>query len=106
MNFSDFVKHIKYNVLDLEFNDLTIDFYDKEIRFKLYDMGDVIIVYNGDVDDIKVYMYEDDSEVLEFNGVPMSEIKDIYGIMEAIKDNSDMLDSFLNRNQEVINYGL
>ena len=98
MNFSDFVKHIKYNVLDLEFNDLTIDFYDKEIRFKLYDMGDVIIVYNGDVDDIKVYMYEDDSEVLEFNGVPMSEIKDIYGIMEAIKDNSDMLDSFLNKN--------
>ena len=60
-------------------------------------MGDVIIVYNGDVDDIKVYMYEDDPEVLELNGVPMSEIKDIYGIMEAIKDNSDMLDSFLNR---------
>ena len=36
----------------------------------------------------------------------MSEIKDIYGIMEAIKDNSDMLDSFLNRDQEVIDYGL
>lgn len=97
MNFSDFVKHIKYNILDPEFNDLAIDFCDKEIRFKLYDMGDVIIVYNGDVDDIKVYMYEDDPEVLELNGVPMSEIKDIYGIMEAIKDNSDMLDSFLNR---------
>ena len=69
-------------------------------------MGDVIIVYNGDVDDIKVYMYEDDPEVLELNGVPMSEIKDIYGIMEAIKDNNDMLDSFLNKDQEVIDYGL
>ena len=106
MNFSDFVKHIRYNILDPDFNDLAIDFCDKEIRFKLYDMGDVIIVYNGDVDDIKVYMYEDDPEVLELNGVPMSEIKDIYGIMEAIKDNSDMLDSFLNKDQEVINYVL
>ena len=106
MNFSDFVKYIKYNVLDPDFNDLAIDFCDKEIRFKLYDMGDVIIVYNGDVDDIKVYMYENDPEVLELNGVPMSEIKDIYGVMEAIKDNSDMLDSFLNKDQEVIDYGL
>lgn len=96
MNFSDFVKHIKYDILDPDFNDLAIDFCDKEIRFKLYDMGDVIIVYNGDVDDIKVYI-NDNSEVLELNGVPMSEIKDIYGIMEAIKDNSDMLDSFLNK---------
>ena len=94
MNFSDFVKHIKYDILDPEFNDLDIDFCDKEIRFKLYDMGDVIIVYNGDVDDIKVYMYEDDPEVLELNGVSMSELKDIYGIMEGIKNNSDMLDSF------------
>ena len=42
-------------------------------------------------------MYNDNSEVLELNGVPMSEIKDIYGVMEAIKDNSDMLDSFLNK---------
>lgn len=97
MNFSDFVKHIKYDILDPEFNDLDIDFCDKEIRFKLYDLEDVIIVYNGDVDDIKVYMYNDNPEVLELNGVPMSEIKDIYGIMEAIKDNSDMLDSFLNK---------
>jgi len=97
MNFNDFIYHIRYNLLDPEFNDLCVDFCDKEIRFKLYDMEDVVIVYNGDVDDIKVYLYDDNHDVVEFNGVPFGEIRDIYAVMEAIKDNSKMLDEFINK---------
>lgn len=96
MNFREFIKYLRFEVLDREFNDLQVDFYDTEIRFKLYDMGDVIIVYNGDVDDIKVYMYEDREDVLEMQGIPFTEIKDIYGVMKAIKDNSVMLDRYIN----------
>ena len=96
MNFREFIKYLRFEVLDRDFNDLQVDFCDTEIRFKLYDMGDVIIVYNGDVDDIKVYMYENREDVLEIQGIPFAEIKDIYGVMKAIKDNSEMLDGYIN----------
>lgn len=95
MNFREFIKYLRFEVLDRNFNDLQVDFCDTEIRFKLYDMGDVIIVYNGDVDDIKVYMYEDREDVLETQGIPFTEIKDIYRVMKAIKDNSEMLDTYI-----------
>ena len=95
MNFREFIKYLRFEVLDRDFNDLQVDFCDTEIRFKLYDMGDVIIVYNGDVDDIKVYMYEDREDVLETQGIPFTEIKDIYRVMKAIKDNSEMLDTYI-----------
>lgn len=96
MNFREFIKYLRFEVLDKDFNDLQVDFYDTEIRFKLYDIGDVIIVYNGDVDDIKVYMYEDREDVLEMQGIPFAEIKDIYGVMKAIKENAEMLDGYIN----------
>ena len=96
MNFREFIKYLRFEVLDRDFNDLQVDFCDTEIRFKLYDMGDVIIVYNGDVDDIKVYMYEDREDVLKTHGIPFTEIKDVFEVMKAIKDNAVMLDRYIN----------
>ena len=96
MNFREFIKYLRFEVLDRGFNDLQVDFYDTEIRIKLYNMGNVIIVYNGDVDDIKVYMYEDREDVLETQGIPFAEIKDVYGVMKAIKENAKMLDGYIN----------
>ena len=91
-SFRDFIYHLRYEVLDKDFNYLQVDFGDDEIAFKLYDMAEVMIVYDGDVDNIKVYGYNEDSCC---TGMDFGEIKDIYGVMKAIKENSEMLDAYI-----------
>ncbi len=93
MNFREFIKYLRFEVLDKDFNDLQVDFCDREIAFKLYDTANVEIVYNGCVEDIKVYGYNPDNLN---SGMEFGEIKDIYGVMKAIKENSEMLNTYIN----------
>lgn len=90
-DFKDFIKYIKYEVLDKNFNELYVSFYENAIVFELYDTRTVAIEYNGDLDDITVCGLEDS----EGDNVSFGVIKDVYGIMKAIKDNHDLLDEFL-----------
>ena len=90
-DFKDFVKYIRYEVLDSGFNELYVSFYNDSIAFELYDSRTIAIEYCGDPDNITVCGLEDaEGEEIDF-----SVIKDVYGIMKAIKDNYDLLDKFL-----------
>lgn len=90
-DFKDFIKYIKYEVLDKDFNEIYVSFYDNSIAFELYDSRTIAIEYCGDPDDITVCGLEDtEGEEIDF-----SVIKDVYGVMKAIKDNYDLLDEFL-----------
>lgn len=92
-DFKDFIKYIKYEVLDKDFNEIYVSFYDNSIAFELYDSRTIAIEYCGDPDDITVCGLEDaEGEEIDF-----SVIKDVYGIMKAIKDNYDLLDEFLEK---------
>lgn len=96
MNLKDFIKKIRYEILDEAFNDLEIEFYDSLIIFKLYDGGDVQIQYTGDLDAIEVLGLKDwEDGTGNFRGTDLSTIKDIYKIMELIKDNHEVLDELL-----------
>lgn len=96
MNLKDFIKKIRYEILDKNFNDLEIEFYDSLIIFKLYDGGDVQIQYTGDLDAIEVLGLKDwEDGTGNFRGTDLSTIKDIYKIMELIKDNHEVLDELL-----------
>ena len=92
-DFKDFIKYIKYEVLDADFNDLHISFYDDSITFELCDLGILAIEYCGDPDDIHVIILDNTQEL----NISFEEIKDIYGVMKAIKDNHDLLDGFLKK---------
>lgn len=90
-DFKDFVKYIRHEVLDSGFNELYVSFYNDSIAFELYDSRTIAIEYCGDPDNITVCGLEDaEGEEIDF-----SVIKDVYGIMKAIKDNYDLLDKFL-----------
>ena len=90
-DFKDFVKYIRHEVLDSGFNELYVSFYSDSIAFELYDSRTIAIEYCGDPDNITVCGLEDaEGEEIDF-----SVIKDVYGIMKAIKDNYDLLDKFL-----------
>ena len=92
-DFKDFVKYIRYEVLDSGFNELYVSFYSGSIAFELYDSRTIAIEYRGDPDDITVCGLEDaEGEEIDFNV-----IKDVYGVMKAIKDNYDLLDEFLEK---------
>lgn len=97
MNFGDFVKKIKTEILEDSFNDLEITFYDYMIRIKLYDSFDIVIEYNGDPDDIQVIGLQTIENKLngELYGTDFSTIRDIYEIMKLIKENHKLLDEFL-----------
>ena len=90
-DFKDFIKYIKYEVLDKDFNEIYVSFYDNSITFELYDSRTIAIEYCGDPDDITVCGLED----AEGDEISFSVIKDVYGVMKAIKDNYDLLDEFL-----------
>ena len=95
MNLKDMIKKIRYEILDKCYNDLTIIFYDGLIIFKLYD-GDVQIQYNGDLEAIEVLGLKDwEDSNGELRGTEFSTIKDIYKVMECIKDNHEILDELL-----------
>lgn len=96
MNLTNFIKKIKYEILDSAFNDLEMVFYEDLIIFKLYDEGEVEIQYNGDLDAIEVRGLKDwEDGAGNFRGTDFSTIKDIYKIMELIKDNHEVLDNLL-----------
>ena len=91
MNFKEFIKYLKEKGLDPDFNDLSVMFYDPAIVFELYETRTISIEYNGDVDDITVTGLEaSEGETISF-----SVIKDVYNVMQAIKDNHYMLNEFL-----------
>lgn len=91
MNFKEFIKYLKEKGLDPDFNDLSVIFYDSVIIFELYETRTISIEYNGDVDDITVTGLEaSEGETISF-----SVIKDVYNVMQAIKDNHYMLNEFL-----------
>ena len=92
-DFKDFIKYIKYEVLDKDFNEIYVSFYDNSIAFELYDSRTIAIEYCGDPDDITVCGLED----AEGDEISFSVIEDVYGIMKAIKDNYDLLDEFLEK---------
>lgn len=91
-DFGEFVKYIRKVVLEAPYNELKIDVYDSEISFGLYDDGDIHVVYNGDVDDIKCYGLSDNGGY----GHDMSTMKDIYRVMEAVKEYHTILDNLLD----------
>ncbi len=91
-DFGEFVKYIKRVILEEPFNQLKISIYDDEIAFGLYDEGDIAIVYNGDPDDISCLGITDNGG----HGLDMGTIKDVYKVMEAIKEHHKLLDSLLN----------
>ena len=86
---SEFIKYIRKEILECPFDNLTIAFYDDEISFKLYDEEDVCIIYNGDIDDIQC-----EGLTMPTN---MDTLKDVYGIMQAIKENHKILDNMLEK---------
>ena len=90
-DFGEFVKYIKRVILEEPFNQLKISVYDDEIAFGLYDEGDITIVYNGDPDDISCLGITDNGG----HGLDMGTIKDVYKVMEAVKEHHELLDSLL-----------
>ena len=98
MNLKDLIRKIKYEILDEAYNELTITFYEGLIIFKLYDEGDVEIQYTGDIDAIDVRGLKDwEDGAGNFRGTDFGTIKDIYKVMELIKDNHEVLDELLDR---------
>lgn len=95
MNLGDFIKKIKYEILDSGFNQLEVTFYEDMIRFKLYDDFDVVIEYNGDVDDMQVVGLTTTETNVGTYGTDFGTIKDIYKVMELIKENHELLDVLL-----------
>ena len=97
MNLKDFIKKIKYEILDEDFNELEITFYDNLIILKLYGEESIQIQYSGDIDAIEVLGLKDwEDKAGNFRGTDLSTIKDIYRIMELIKDNHEVLDELLD----------
>lgn len=91
-DFGEFVKYIRKVVLEAPYNELKINIYDTEISFGLYDDGEIAIIYNGDVDDIKCDGLTDNGGY----GHDMGTIKDIYKVMEAIKEHHEILDNLID----------
>ena len=92
---TDLLRHIKYDILDEMFNDLTFCLYDDGIAFELYDAREIAVVYEGDPDNVIVTGLES----AEGPEVEFGVIKDVYGIMKAIKDNHEVLDELFKKGE-------
>lgn len=90
-DFGEFIKYLRRDVLEAPFNQLKINVYEGEVSFGLYDEGDICIIYNGDEDNITCMGISDNDGY----GLDMGTVKDVYKVMEAIKEHHELLDEFL-----------